>query len=99
VDETGGFVLHYRLPESEKPLALYAKQTDGTWLSVNYTIDGQYGVFSIPGSTATICAVTQPTTSWLWLGAALGGAALAAVYAAVLLRRKKKNASGAHLKT
>jgi hypothetical protein len=99
VEETDGFVLHYRLPESEKPLALYAKQTDGTWQKVDYTVDGQYGVFSIPGSTATICAVTQPSTGWmLWLGIALGAAVLGAC-AVLVVRRKKKNASGAHLKT
>jgi hypothetical protein len=100
VDETDGFVLHYRLPESDKPLALYAKQTDGTWLAVDYTVDGQYGVFSISGATATLCTVTQPATVWmLWLGVALGAAVLAGASAALLLHRKKKNASGAHLKT
>jgi hypothetical protein len=96
VDETGPFVLHYRLPDTKGTVALYLRQEDGAWSPIAYATEGQYAIFSLSSAQADLCALSVPSPQWpLWLGIGLGAALIAGALVIPLRRRRRR--TGAHL--
>ena len=83
----------YLIPENQEPerLALYVRDAQGQWRRAAFEVDESYLVFPLEAGDNAVAAVLldKGETPWGWIAAAVGGTAVLAVTALIVLRKRK----------
>ena len=83
------YTVHYRLPDPGKRCALWVKDENG-WSQAEFTIDGQYLLFTSQAGAVTFCVEEQSSRLLVWIAAGTGCLLLLAAALCGLRRIRKK---------